>query len=94
MSRNGLHRAYSKLEERDINQLIIQRNRKRLLRTGNKLRIDGVGERGRWVMGMEEGTWWDEHRVLYGNKFDKKLYLKEKKSYQQKQQQQITVVRL
>ena len=33
-------------------------------------------ERGKWVMGIEEGTYWDEHWVLYGNQFDKKLYLK------------------
>ena len=24
-----------------------------------------VGERGKWVMGIEEGTYWDEHWVLY-----------------------------
>ena len=24
-----------------------------------------VGERGKWVMDIEEGTWWDEHWVLY-----------------------------
>ena len=23
------------------------------------------GERGKWVMGIEEGTCWDEHWVLY-----------------------------
>ena len=23
----------------------------------------GAGERGKWVMGIEEGTCWDEHRV-------------------------------
>ena len=42
-------------------------NRKRLLNTENKLRVDGVGvrERGKWVMGIEEGTCWDEHWVLY-----------------------------
>ena len=28
---------------------------------------------GGWVMGIEEGTFWDEHWVLYGNQFDKKL---------------------
>ena len=39
---------------------------KRLLNTQNKLRVDGrVGERRKWVMGMEEGTCWDEHWVLY-----------------------------
>ena len=24
-----------------------------------------MGERGKWVMGTEEGTCWDEHWVLY-----------------------------
>ena len=24
-----------------------------------------AGERGKWVMGIEEGTCWDEHWVLY-----------------------------
>ena len=28
------------------------------------------------MMGMEEGTCWDEHWVLYGNQFDNKLYFK------------------
>ena len=32
-------------------------------------------ERGKWGMGIEEGTCWDEHWVLYGNQFDNKLYL-------------------
>ena len=41
-------------------------NHKRLLNTENKLRVDGgVGERGKWVMGNEEDTCWDEYRVLY-----------------------------
>ena len=26
-----------------------------------------AGERGKWVMGIEEGTCCDEHWVLYGN---------------------------
>ena len=26
---------------------------------------DVVGERGKWVMGIEEGTSWDEHWALY-----------------------------
>ena len=40
---------------------------KRPLNTENKLRADGrgAGERGKWVMGIEEGTCWDEHWVLY-----------------------------
>ena len=25
----------------------------------------GVGERGKWVMGIEEGTSWEEHWVLF-----------------------------
>ena len=37
-------------------------NHERLLNTENKLSVDGgVGERGKWVMGIEEGTCWDEH---------------------------------
>ena len=28
------------------------------------------------MMGIEEGTCWNEHWVLYGNQFDNKLYLK------------------
>ena len=27
-------------------------------------------------MGIEEGTCWDEHRVLHGNQFDNKLHIK------------------
>ena len=37
-----------------------------------------VGERGKWVMGMEEGTCWDEHWVLYGNQFDNKFHIKKR----------------
>ena len=52
-------------------------NHKRLLNTENKLRVYGrVGERGKWVMGIKEGTCWDEHCVFYGNQFDNKLYIK------------------
>ena len=45
-------------------------NHNRLLDTENKLRAFtegwwGVGERGNCVMGIEEGTCWDEHWVLY-----------------------------
>ena len=51
----------------------------RLLNTENKLRVDwGVGERGKWVMGIEEDTCWNEHWVLYGSQFDNKVYLKKK----------------
>ena len=40
-------------------------NHKRLLNAENKLRVDGeVGEKGKWVMGIEECTCWDEHWVL------------------------------
>ena len=35
----------------------------------------GVGGRGKWVIGIEEGTCWDEHWVSDGNQFDNKLYL-------------------
>ena len=38
-------------------------NHKRLLKTENKLRVDGG--RGRWVMGIEEGTCWDELGVVW-----------------------------
>ena len=34
-----------------------------------------MGERGKWVMGIEKGTCWDEQWVLYGNQFDNRLYL-------------------
>ena len=41
-------------------------NHKRLLNTKSKLRVDGeVRERGKWVMGIEEGTCWDEHWVFH-----------------------------
>ena len=36
----------------------------------------GLVERGKWVMGIEEGTCWDEHLVLYGNQFDNKFHIK------------------
>ena len=29
-------------------------------------------------MGIEEGTFWDEHWVLYGNQFDNKLHILKK----------------
>ena len=51
-------------------------NHKRLLNTKNKLRVDGgwwIGESAHRLMGIEEGTCWDEHWVLYGNQFDNKL---------------------
>ena len=31
------------------------------------------------MMGMEEGTCWDEHWVLYGNQFDNKFHIKKKR---------------
>ena len=41
-------------------------NHKRLLNTETELSVDGgVGGRGTRVMGSEEGTCWDERRVLY-----------------------------
>ena len=46
---------------------------KRLLKTENKLRVDGG-----WVMGIEEGICWDEHWVLYGNQFDNKFHILKK----------------
>ena len=30
-------------------------------------------------MGIEEGTFWDEHWVLYGNQFDNKFHILKKK---------------
>ena len=39
-----------------------------------------VGEWGNWVMGIKEGTWWDEHWVLYVGKLNLnkkyKIYIK------------------
>ena len=29
-------------------------------------------------MGIEEGTCWDEHWVLYGNQFDNKFHIKKR----------------
>ena len=47
------------------------------LKTDNKLWVDGgMGGMGKWVMGIEEGTCWDEHWVLYGNQFDNKFDIK------------------
>ena len=41
-------------------------NHKRPLNTENNLRVDGgMGESGKWVISIEEGTCWDEHWVLY-----------------------------
>ena len=37
-----------------------------------------VGGRRVWVMGIEEGTFWDEHWVLYGNQFDNKFHILKK----------------
>ena len=37
---------------------------------------EGWGRGEKWVMGIEEGTCWDEHWVLYVSQFDSKLYLK------------------
>ena len=39
----------------------------------------GGGREGGWVMGIEEGTFGDEHWVLYGNQFDNKLHILKKK---------------
>ena len=32
-------------------------------------------------MGIEEGIFWDEHWVLYGNQFDNKFHILKKKKY-------------
>ena len=34
-------------------------------------------------MGIERGTGWDEHWVLYVSQFDNKLYFKKIKSYKE-----------
>ena len=36
----------------------------------------GLGGWGGWVMGIEDGTCWDEHWVSYGNQFDNKCHMK------------------
>ena len=46
--------------------------------------MGGVGGRGGWVMGIEEGTFWDEHWVLYGNHFDNKFHILKKQKQKQK----------
>ena len=33
------------------------------------------------MLGIEEGTFWDEHWVLYGNQFDNKFHILKKKYY-------------
>ena len=38
----------------------------------------GDGGRGGWVMGIEEGIFWDEHWVLHGNQFDDKFHVLKK----------------
>ena len=48
-------------------------NHKRLLNTENELRVDAG------VRGIEEGTCWDEHWMLYVSQFDNKLYSYKKK---------------
>ena len=40
--------------------------------------IVGVGGKGGWMMGIEEGTCWDEYWVLYGNQSDNKFHIKKK----------------
>ena len=41
-------------------------------------------------MGIEEGTFWDEHWVLYGNQFDNKLHkLKKKKTNNTKENKNL-----
>ena len=44
------------------------------LRLRLKIVVLWMGGRGGWVMGIEEGTFWDEHWVLYGNQFDNKFH--------------------
>ena len=42
--------------------------------------------RGGWVMGIEDGTFWDEHWVFYGNQFDNKLHILKKNNKRKKRQ--------
>ena len=46
-----------------------------ILETSSLVGLWGVGGRGGWVMGIEEGTFWDEHWVLYGNQLDNKFHI-------------------
>ena len=66
-------------EGKKKNKLRREPKHKRFLKTENKLRVDGGWEGGRWVRGIEEGTCWDEHWVLYGNQFDNKFHIKNNK---------------
>ena len=43
-----------------------------------------MGGRGGRVMGIEEGTFWDEHWVFYGNEFDHKFHILKKKKKKRK----------
>ena len=36
------------------------------------------------MMGIEEGTFWDEHWVLYGNQFVNKFHIKNKNKIKKK----------
>ena len=51
----------------------------RLLKTENKLRVDGGWEGGGVGDGYCEDTFWDEHWVLYGNQFDNEFHILKKK---------------
>ena len=55
-------------EQREGNQKKREANRKRLLTLENKLKV-AEGEVGgawvKWVMGIKEGTCWDEYWLLY-----------------------------
>ena len=65
---------------REVEKIVTNRegereaNHKRLLNTENKLKVNGGGGERKWVMGIEEGSCWDEHWVLYVSQFDNKLY--------------------
>ena len=50
-----------------------------------------MGERGKWGMGIEEGTCWDEHWALYGNQCVNKLCLKKQKQKQMKHEGMSTL---
>ena len=49
-----------------------------------------VGQRGKWVMGIEEGTCWDERWESYGSQSDNKLCLKKKKETWHLSQQNLS----
>ena len=75
-----LHKRQARGIKNSYKQRGREANHERLSNTENRLRVDGgAGERGKWVMGIEEGTCWDEHWVFYGSQFNNKLNYKKKR---------------